>query len=53
MKHSDDQSLFAWQLGYESMKDDICGPLAPHPSNFEDPATCYQFLVPISRVHTQ
>lgn len=34
MKQSDDQTLFAWQLGWEDCKDDICGPLATHPSKF-------------------
>jgi hypothetical protein len=34
MKQSDDQTLFAWQLGYEYLKDDICGPLATSPSKF-------------------
>jgi hypothetical protein len=36
MKQSDDQTLFAWQLGFESYKDDLCGPLATHPSKFSD-----------------
>lgn len=43
MKQSDDQTLFAWQLGYEYYKDDICGPLATHPSKFRGAKT----LVPI------
>ena len=34
MKQSDDQTLFAWQLGFEVTKDDICGPLATSPSQF-------------------
>jgi len=34
MKQSDDQTLFAWQLGYDNYEDDICGPLATHPSKF-------------------
>ncbi|KAF7676217.1 hypothetical protein GT037_005722 [Alternaria burnsii] len=34
MKQPDDQTLFAWQLGFENMKNDICGPLALHPSKF-------------------
>jgi len=36
MKQSDDQTLFAWQLGFETLKDDICGPLASHPSKFRE-----------------
>lgn len=36
MKQSDGQTLFAWQLGFEDMKNDICGPLAPHPSKFRE-----------------
>jgi hypothetical protein len=34
MKHSDDQTLFAWHFGYEVTEDGICGPLATTPSNF-------------------
>lgn len=34
MKQSDDQTVFAWQLGYDHYQDDICGPLATHLSNF-------------------
>ncbi|KAI2484117.1 hypothetical protein Ptr902_03057 [Pyrenophora tritici-repentis] len=34
MKQTDDQTLFAWKIGFEAMKDDICRPLASHPSKF-------------------
>jgi hypothetical protein len=34
MKQSDDQTLFAWQLGNEYTEADICGPLATSPSQF-------------------
>ncbi|KAE8868187.1 hypothetical protein PTNB29_02098 [Pyrenophora teres f. teres] len=34
MKQTDDQTLFAWQIGFETMQDDVCGPLASHPSKF-------------------
>jgi len=34
MKQSDDQTLFAWQLDFESTRNDLCGPLATHPSRF-------------------
>lgn len=34
MAHSDDQTLFAWQLMPEDTKANVCGPLAPHPSRF-------------------
>ena len=34
MKRSDDETLFAWQVGYGGIEGDTCGPLAPHPSHF-------------------
>jgi hypothetical protein len=34
MKQSDDQTLFAWQVGYNSIDSEICGPLAISPSQF-------------------
>jgi hypothetical protein len=34
MKQSDDQTLFAWQLGNKYTEADICGPLATSPSQF-------------------
>ena len=39
MKQSDDQTLFAWELGFETTKDDLCGPLAAHPSKFRGAST--------------
>jgi len=39
MKQSDDQTLFAWQLGSESTRDDLIGPLATHPSKFRGAST--------------
>lgn len=39
MKQSDDQTLFAWQLGFESTRNDLCGPLATHPSKFKGAST--------------
>ena len=39
MRQSDDQTLFAWQLGFESTRNDLCGPLATHPSKFKGAST--------------
>jgi len=39
MKQSDDQTLFAWQLGFENTRNDLCGPLATHPSKFRGAST--------------
>jgi len=39
MKQSDDQTLFAWQLGFESTRNDLCGPMASHPSKFRGAST--------------
>lgn len=43
LKQSDDQTLFAWQLGFERTRNDLCGPLATHPSKFRGAST----LIPI------
>jgi len=34
MKNSDDQTLFAWELGLQNTGDHLCGPLATHPCKF-------------------
>jgi hypothetical protein len=34
MEQSDDQTLFAWELDYNDIKVDVCGPLATSPSMF-------------------
>jgi hypothetical protein len=36
MKQSDDQTLFAWQVGNTYIESDICGPLAISPSQFQE-----------------
>jgi hypothetical protein len=49
MRESDDQTLFAWQLGFEEAKNDICGPLASHPSKFQGSSD----LLPLSDAESQ
>ncbi|KAH6870736.1 heterokaryon incompatibility protein-domain-containing protein [Alternaria rosae] len=44
MKQSDDQTLFAWQLGFESTRNDLVGPLAIHPSKFRGASTLMPIL---------
>jgi hypothetical protein len=48
MKQSDDQTLFAWQLGPDDIKADKCGPLATSPSQFRG---CSE-LVPLPDLDT-
>jgi hypothetical protein len=48
MKQSDDQTLFAWQLGPDDTEADKCGPLATSPSQFRG---CSE-LVPLPDLDT-
>jgi hypothetical protein len=49
MKQSDDQTLFAWQIGFEKVNDDISGPLVPYPTKFQGA----DYLLPVLDTEAQ